>query len=138
VHNNCSQCIQLANIPPYHTVKELAESLQLTTQINANAFHETLLNHVLPSIHYEVNKWHMKQCDLPIAHITLIITDPNNPTTGEFISASLYELNENIHKWTDTKCVDTQNFARLKICNEACENTVDLWVEEMVMHHIFT
>jgi hypothetical protein len=95
-----------------------------------------LLNQVLLSIHHKVDACHAKQQGLLLDHIISIITDPGNDMSGELISGSMHDLNERICKWADVKCTDIQNFAQLHLTNEACENTIDLWAMEAVIHRI--
>jgi hypothetical protein len=133
---HCSRCIQSGNPPVYSTVRDLAEFLQLTAHIDARAFRESLLNQVLPLIHHEVNTWRTTQRDLLISHITSIIIDPDKNMSGKVISANMHNLDADIRKWTDAKREEIQQFTWERLCNEACENTIDLWAMEVVIHCI--
>jgi hypothetical protein len=117
-------------------VQNLAKSLQLTFQIDACAFCKSLSNQVVPFIYCEVDEWCVKQCDLLIAHITSINTDPCNPVSGESIFAFMHDLNKNIHKWTDTSGSKSNTLQDQKICHKACKNMANLWAKEMVFHCI--
>jgi hypothetical protein len=65
-----------------------------------------------------------------------ILTDPSSDVTGEFLSASIHGLDDRVWHWVDSKRSAIQTFARSRIINEACENTVDLWAAEAVIHRI--
>jgi hypothetical protein len=108
----------------------------LTNAIDARAFRESLLNKVLPSIHHDVDAWRVRQCGLLIDHIVSIITDPDQGLTGETISGATHALDDRVRKWVDEKRADIQTYARTRIVNEACKNTVDLWAAKAVIHRI--
>jgi hypothetical protein len=133
---HCSRYIQSAHLHQYSDAETLSRSLQLTAAINARAFRKSLLNKALPIINQEVDTWRAKQRGLLINQVVEILTDPSADVTGEFISASIHGLNDRVRKWVDSKRSDIQNFARARIANEACENTVDLWAAEAVLHRI--
>jgi hypothetical protein len=136
LHVHCSRCVQSSYLTQSSNAEALSKSLQLTTAIDARAFRESLLNQVLPSIHHNVDAWREKQRGLLLDHIVSIITDPGNDLSGEVISGSAHELDERIRKWVDGKISEIQNFARSRLTNKACENTVDLWATEVVIHRI--
>jgi hypothetical protein len=133
---HCLQCIQSGYATQSNDTATLSKSLQLMNSINARAFHESLLNKVLPSIHHDVDTWHVCQHGLLINHIVSIITDPDQELSGEVISGAMHALDDRVHKWVDEKCSEIQNYTRSHITNEACKNTVDLWAAEAVIHRI--
>jgi hypothetical protein len=133
---HCSRCVQSAHLHQSSDADSLSQSLQLTAAIDARAFRESLLNKALPVINQEVDAWRTKQRGLLMDQVVEILTNPSSDVTGEFISASIHGLDNRVHKWVDSKRIDIQNFARARIANEACENTVDLWAAEMVIHRI--
>ena len=135
-HVHCSRCIQSAHLHQYTDTQDLSHSLQLMVAIDARTFCESLLNKALPIINQEVDTWHAKQQGLLIDQVVEILTNPSSDMTGEFISTSTHGLDECMYMWVDTQHSEIQNFARAHITNEACENTVDLWATEAVIHRI--
>jgi hypothetical protein len=80
VRLHCSRCVQSGYATQAQDAEALSQSLQLTNSIDARAFHESLLNKVLPSIHRDVDEWRVRQRGLLIDHIVQIITDPFHRT----------------------------------------------------------
>jgi hypothetical protein len=136
VRLHCSRCVQSGYATQSTDVAILSQSLQLANAINAQAFRESLLNKVLPSIHHNVDAWRVRQRGLLIDHVVSIITDPDQELSAETISGATHVLDERVHKWVDEKREAIQNYARSRIVNEACENTIDLWAAEAVIHRI--
>jgi hypothetical protein len=135
-HVYCSHCIQSAHLHQYLQAQDLSRSLQLTAAIDAHAFRKSLLNKALLVINQEVDTWRAKQHELLIEQVVDILTDPLANSSGKFISASTHGLDDCIRNWVDSKCSEIQNFARTCITNKACENTIDLWASEAVIHRI--
>jgi hypothetical protein len=133
---HCSRCVQSGYATQAQDAAELSKSLQLTNAIDARAFRESLLNKVLPSIHRDVDDWRSRQWGLLIDHIVDIITDPSKELSAEAISAATHSLDDRVRVWVDTKRAEIQSYARSCITNEACENTIDLWAQEAVIHRI--
>jgi hypothetical protein len=133
---HCSRCVQSGYATQAQDAAELSKSLQLTNTIDARAFRESLLNKVLPSIHRDVDDWRSRQRGLLIDHIVDIITDPSKELSAEAISTATHSLDDRVRVWVDAKRAEIQSYARSCITNEACENTVDLWAQEAVIHRI--
>jgi hypothetical protein len=112
------------------------ECREIQGAIDARAFRESLLNKALPIINQEVDTWRAKQRGLLMDQIVDILTNPLSDVTGEFLSASIHGLDDRVRQWVDSKRAAIQSFARTRIVNEACENTVDLWAAEAVIHRI--
>jgi hypothetical protein len=135
---HCSRCVQSGYATQAHDAAELSKSLQLTNAIDTRAFRESLLNKVLPSIHRDVDEWRVRQQGLLIDHMVDIITDPSQELSAEAISVATHSLDDRVHAWVDAKRAEIQAYARSCITNEACENSVDLWAHEAVIHRIDT
>jgi hypothetical protein len=133
---HCSRCVQSGYATQAQDAEALSKSFQLTNSIDARAFRESLLNKVLPSIHHNVDAWRVRQRGLLINHIVHIITDTSTEMSAEDISAATHSLDDRVRQWVDDKCSTIQAYARSCITNEACENTVDLWAHEAVIHRI--
>jgi hypothetical protein len=131
---HCSRCIQSGYCLQHKDAESLSRSLQLTNAIDARAFRESLLNKVIPSIHRDVDEWRVRQCQLLIDQITSIITD--DELSGEALAAGTHALNPDLQKWVDLQRDAITSFARSRITNEACENTISLWASEVVIHRI--
>jgi hypothetical protein len=131
---HCSHCIQSGYCMQHKDAEALSKSLQLTNAIDARAFHESLLNKVIPSIHRDVDEWRVRQRALLIDQITSMITD--SEVTGEFLAAGTHTLNPELQAWVDAKRAEITSFAHSRITNEACENSITLWALEVVIHCI--
>jgi hypothetical protein len=133
---HCSRCIQSGYATQAQDADTLSRSLQLTNSIDARAFRESLLNKVLPSIHKDVDEWRVRQRGLLIDHIVQIITDPPTELSSDAIASATHTLDPRVQAWVDDKRTAIQAYARSCITNEACENSVDLWAQEAVIHRI--
>jgi hypothetical protein len=136
VRLHCSRCVQSGYATQAQDAEALSRSLQLTNSIDAHAFRESLLNKVLPNIHRDVDEWRVCQQGLLINHIVQIITDPSTELSADTIAVATHSLDERVQAWVDTKRSTIQAYARLCLTNKACENTVDLWAQEAVIHRI--
>jgi hypothetical protein len=131
---HCSRCVQSGYCLQQQDAESLSRSLQLTNAIDARAFRESLLNKVIPSIHRDVDEWRVRQRQLLIDQITSLITDGD--LTGEALAAGTHALNPDLQAWVDAQRVAITSFARARIANEACENSISLWASEIVIHRI--
>jgi hypothetical protein len=136
VRLHCSRCVQSGYATQAQDAETLSRSLQLTNSIDARAFRESLLNKVLPSIHRDIDEWRVRQRGLLIDHIVQIITDPSTKLSADSIAAATHSLDDRVQAWIDAKRLAIQAYARSCLTNEACENTVDLWAQEAVIHRI--
>jgi hypothetical protein len=133
---HCSRCVLSGYATQSQDAEILSKSLQLTNSIDARAFRESLLNKVLPSIHRDVDEWRVRQRGLLIDHVVQLITDPSSELSAEALAKATHSLDDRVRAWVDTKRSEIQAYARSCITNEACENTVDLWAHEAVIHRI--
>jgi hypothetical protein len=133
---HCSRCVLSGYATQSKDAEALSKSLQLTNSIDARAFRESLLNKVLPSIHRDVDEWRVRQRGLLIDHVVQLITDPSSELSADAIAKATHVLDDRVRTWVDTKRSEIQAYARSCITNEACENTVDLWAHEAVIHRI--
>jgi hypothetical protein len=104
---------------------------------DARATRDTLLNQSIREIHNEVDTWHDTQHQALISVITdtIISDDPSVET----LAVSVAPLDPRLQAWIDAKKSDLQLYARSRLANQACENTVDQQfielVEERVLQH---
>jgi hypothetical protein len=131
---HCSRCVQSGYCLQQQDAESLSRSLQLTNAIDARAFRESLLNKVIPSIHRDVDEWRVRQRQLLIDQITSLITE--GELSGEALAAGTHALNPDLQAWVDEQRVAITSFARARIANEACENSISLWASEVVIHRI--
>jgi hypothetical protein len=131
---HCSRCVQSGYCLQHQDAEDISRSLQLTNAIDARAFRESLLNKVIPSIHRDVDEWRVWQRQLLIDQITSVITD--GELSGEALAAGTHALNPDLQKWVDSQREAITAFARSRITNEACENSISLWASEVVIHRI--
>jgi hypothetical protein len=113
---------------------EKLKSILLSVGFDARATRDTLLNEAIREVHNEVDAWRETQRQALISVITdsIISDDPSI----EALAVSIAPLDPRLQTWIDSKKSDLRAYARSRLTNQACENTIDQQFLELVEERI--
>jgi hypothetical protein len=109
-------------------------SIALSVDFDARAMRDTLLNQAIREVHAEVDTWRATQREHLISAITdTIISD--NPST-ETLAVLVAPLDPRLAAWIDTKKDELRSYARSRLANQACQDTLDQQFAEIIEERV--
>jgi hypothetical protein len=120
----CYRCVELTHTPFRNADNdEKIKSVLLSVDFDTRATRDTLLNQAIREIHNEVDTWRDTQRQALISAITdtIISDDPSIET----LAVSIAPLDPRLQSWIDAKKSDLCTYARARLANQACEDTID-------------
>jgi hypothetical protein len=125
-----------ASRKPFHKADnhERIRSVLLSVDLDARAMRDTLLNQAIREVHTEVDDWRATQRTHLISAITdtIISEDPSTETLAVLVAP----LDPRLQTWIDAKKDQLRGYARSRLANQACEDTLDQKFTELVEERI--
>jgi hypothetical protein len=132
----CYRCVESTHNPFSNKADndEKIKSVLLSVDFDARAMRDTLLNQAIREVHAEVDVWRNTQRNHLISTITdtIISDDPSTETLAVLVAP----LDPRLQTWIDSKKSDLRAYARLRLANQACEDTIDQQFTELVEERI--